>query len=127
MQNSSEEKPSEKCRNRFFHDGKKRALQGMFRCVRGGKLFKKTSLSKVFKIYLIFAKRLRASGTHSLWYSPQLSMANTLHIFLSNSMPEPQKAGIWGMILHEGRLHSIKESMRGLRAAAQSGQVRIAI
>lgn len=31
------------------------------------------------------------------------------------------------MILHEGRMHSIKESLRGPRAAAQSGQVRIAI
>lgn len=42
MQNSSEEKPSGKCRSRFFHDDKKkRSLQGMFRCVGGGKLFKK--------------------------------------------------------------------------------------
>lgn len=29
------------------------------------------------------------------------------------------------MILHEGRLHSIKKSMRGLQAAALHGQVRI--
>lgn len=31
------------------------------------------------------------------------------------------------MILHEGRMHSTKEPLRGLWAAAQSGQVRIAI
>lgn len=30
------------------------------------------------------------------------------------------------MILYEGRLHSIKKPMRGLQAAAQCGQVRIA-
>lgn len=71
VQNSSEEKPSGKCRNRFFpwwgkkKIKKKRALQGMLRCVGGGKLFKKTSLSMVFMMYLILGTLLRASGTQN--------------------------------------------------------------
>lgn len=68
MQNSSEEKPSGKCRNRFFHDGKKKEPCKVCWGVSGSgrkKLFKKNSLSMVFMIYLILAKRLRASGTHN--------------------------------------------------------------